>query len=589
MLASCAILWACLCTAVSTLTGAGPDSANAVPPAAAQHRYEGSAGSGDYCPASGDCMFVWVQRVQIGDIDNTSDCSQYGDYTGQSTLVLAGSTSWVLTITGGGWDSHCFCDVWVDWNQDGTFDESGPELIGDVEHVDSAPFNFVITVPTSASAGYTRMRIRICQIGAEGAPCGALDCGEVEDYTLQVDSEAVYGACCDRHTSLCTDEAAPLDCEDQWLYGQVCAALEPPCGNPGACCDDMGECTYQVQLNCAPRFSAGLPPGSEIGQPCLEDPFLPPCGEFVPLALLCAPATPDNPEFRAAVAALLDAPVDYFDARYGTPTLAQLQEYGCVLTWVNYAYHDRVAMGNVLADFVDGGGRVILGQWCKQTEQINWLDGRIMTADYCPVASCTTSYWSGSYDGNGTACPHTMTPVTAYSAEYVDRVSVLQPDASSDGTIGGAPAVIWRADQRVWYSPGNVGGLIGAEGDWAALTANEVRCPLAPLHGACCDPRTGACLDRVALQDCLTGPLMQFHYGQWCAELSPPCQMIGDLNCDAVVNAFDIDPFVLALTDPAAYAAAWPDCDYMLADCDGDGYVNAFDIDPFVALLVRAE
>ena len=48
---------------------------------------------------------------------------------------------------------------------------------------------------------------------------------------------------------------------------------------------------------------------------------------------------------------------------------------------------------------------------------------------------------------------------------------------------------------------------------------------------------------------------------------------------------FDIDPFVLAISDPAAYAAAWPDCDIMLADCNGDGLVDAFDIDPFVELL----
>ncbi len=59
----------------------------------------------------------------------------------------------------------------------------------------------------------------------------------------------------------------------------------------------------------------------------------------------------------------------------------------------------------------------------------------------------------------------------------------------------------------------------------------------------------------------------------------------GDLNCDGAINAFDIDPFVLALTDPAAYAAAFPNCDYLLADVNGDGAVNAFDIDPFVTLL----
>jgi hypothetical protein len=65
----------------------------------------------------------------------------------------------------------------------------------------------------------------------------------------------------------------------------------------------------------------------------------------------------------------------------------------------------------------------------------------------------------------------------------------------------------------------------------------------------------------------------------------PVTKLAGDLNCDGQVDAFDIDPFVLALTDPAAYELAWPDCDVLLADIDDDGAVDAFDIDPFVALL----
>jgi len=59
----------------------------------------------------------------------------------------------------------------------------------------------------------------------------------------------------------------------------------------------------------------------------------------------------------------------------------------------------------------------------------------------------------------------------------------------------------------------------------------------------------------------------------------------GDLNCDCVINNFDIDPFVLALTNPTKYAQQFPNCDRMLADCNGDGKVNNFDIDPFVKLL----
>ena len=60
----------------------------------------------------------------------------------------------------------------------------------------------------------------------------------------------------------------------------------------------------------------------------------------------------------------------------------------------------------------------------------------------------------------------------------------------------------------------------------------------------------------------------------------------GDMNCDNLINSFDIDPFVLALTGPEDYHLAYPHCERSLADCDYDGRVNAFDIDPFVSLLV---
>lgn len=56
----------------------------------------------------------------------------------------------------------------------------------------------------------------------------------------------------------------------------------------------------------------------------------------------------------------------------------------------------------------------------------------------------------------------------------------------------------------------------------------------------------------------------------------------GDLNQDGVVNAFDIDNFVAALLDPAAFTAANPLIPLAAADMDGNGVINAFDIDPFI-------
>ncbi len=66
-------------------------------------------------------------------------------------------------------------------------------------------------------------------------------------------------------------------------------------------------------------------------------------------------------------------------------------------------------------------------------------------------------------------------------------------------------------------------------------------------------------------------------------EFQAPAFATGDVNCDGSVDFFDIDPFLLALFDPAAYAAAFPGCDN--GDVNNDGNVDFFDIDPFLACL----
>lgn len=61
----------------------------------------------------------------------------------------------------------------------------------------------------------------------------------------------------------------------------------------------------------------------------------------------------------------------------------------------------------------------------------------------------------------------------------------------------------------------------------------------------------------------------------------------GDLNCDTRVDFGDINPFVLALTNPTAYAATFPDCDIQTGDVDANGLVDFGDINPFVRLLTN--
>lgn len=64
--------------------------------------------------------------------------------------------------------------------------------------------------------------------------------------------------------------------------------------------------------------------------------------------------------------------------------------------------------------------------------------------------------------------------------------------------------------------------------------------------------------------------------------------LAGDTNCDGQVGFGDINPFVLTLTDPASYGAAFPNCPLLNADVSGNGQVGFDDINPFVALLSGA-
>ncbi|MFH1745477.1 MAG: dockerin type I domain-containing protein [Planctomycetota bacterium] len=60
---------------------------------------------------------------------------------------------------------------------------------------------------------------------------------------------------------------------------------------------------------------------------------------------------------------------------------------------------------------------------------------------------------------------------------------------------------------------------------------------------------------------------------------------LGDMNCDGIVNSYDIDGFICALSPQCDFTAQWPDCLQRQADCNGDGQVNSYDIDSFVALI----
>jgi len=65
------------------------------------------------------------------------------------------------------------------------------------------------------------------------------------------------------------------------------------------------------------------------------------------------------------------------------------------------------------------------------------------------------------------------------------------------------------------------------------------------------------------------------------------CASLGDMNCDGLFNAADVEPFALALTDPAAHQQQFPGCDPLHGDINQDLSLDGRDINPFVNCLIN--
>ena len=136
----------------------------------------------NYCTASAQITTSeHITNVTLGSINNNTGSSGYGNYTSQSATVTRGSSQSFSITPSVSW-SGSKLSIWVDWNQDGDFDDSGEARVinGTGTYMGS------LSVPSNATIGSTRMRIRLSYGNALSTPCGNGWTGEVEDYTIVV-------------------------------------------------------------------------------------------------------------------------------------------------------------------------------------------------------------------------------------------------------------------------------------------------------------------------------------------------------------------------------------------------------------------
>jgi hypothetical protein len=173
----------------------------------------------NYCAANGNnTSGEYISRVRLGSIDKTSTAGNggYSNFTSSSTNLSKGASN-TITITPQ-WSGTVYTEaysVWIDYNQDGDFSDSGEQVWSKAASKDtSVSGNFA--VPSGATSGKTRMRVTM-QYNTIPSPCGSFNYGEVEDYSVVIGTGG-------GNTPTCTDGI-----QNGNETGVDCGGSCPPC------------------------------------------------------------------------------------------------------------------------------------------------------------------------------------------------------------------------------------------------------------------------------------------------------------------------------------------------------------------------
>ena len=153
---------------------------------------------------------VFIERVQITKnnnfgvaFDQPSDKEGYRDATAlpnilKSTLVRGDRYNFRI-FTGNNLSTfHRFANIWIDYNGDGDFDDTGEELFAwnrSYSDYSNAELVFTRTIPATATVGDTRIRFALKSqtiSGSNPEACDGFANGEIEDYTIRIaDSDEI--------------------------------------------------------------------------------------------------------------------------------------------------------------------------------------------------------------------------------------------------------------------------------------------------------------------------------------------------------------------------------------------------------------
>ena len=145
-----------------------------------------------YCDSEGsDSSFEWIDYVSFGGIENsTSNDGGYADYTSLTASVAPGETETLVISAGFASTAYTeFWKIWIDYDQNGTFDED--EILGSGSSSSSGNLSVDVTIPIAATLGVTTMRVSM-KYDSEQTACETFSYGEVEDYAINITNNSNF-------------------------------------------------------------------------------------------------------------------------------------------------------------------------------------------------------------------------------------------------------------------------------------------------------------------------------------------------------------------------------------------------------------
>ena len=141
----------------------------------------------EYCEATGETEFEWIDRISFGPLENESgDDDGFAFFSDLNPYFFPGVEYRIELIPG--FSSSTFEEqfsIWIDLDQNGVFEDS-IELVYQTEF-SSADVLDTISIPVEALEGSTRMRV-VMNDGAvqTPSPCNNIPFGEIEDYCIEL-------------------------------------------------------------------------------------------------------------------------------------------------------------------------------------------------------------------------------------------------------------------------------------------------------------------------------------------------------------------------------------------------------------------